>query len=75
VCQPVHSELCEYALRRRPVLDWRLVARQNSPNQVILFYRVKSRDDDDKSEFWGEAAIWVSRVQGTWGVTTYSVEY
>jgi hypothetical protein len=75
VCQPAHSELCEYALRRRPVLDWRLVARQNSSDRVALFYRVKAKDEKDGSEFWGQAEVDVQRVKNDWQVASYGVVY
>ena len=75
VCQPAHSFLCDYALERHPVLDWRLVARQNDSKQVALFYRVKAKDEDNGSEFWGQAEVDLQRVDKEWEVISYSAVY
>jgi hypothetical protein len=71
-CEPSNSSLCSYALNSRTVLDWRLVAREESKNHVVLYYRVKDRDPN---EFWGQAEIEVERTDKVWHVTGYEAIY
>src|SRR5262249_51084236 len=74
-CQPAGSPLCRYALDSHAVQDWRLVAREETRNHVVLYYRVKARESDPPSEFWGQAAIEAERTGDVWRVTSYEAVY
>jgi hypothetical protein len=72
-CRPAASDLCTYALKSRPVLGWRLAAREGTKTGVLLYYRVKSQDSSQ--EFWGQAMLELSRQGNEWRVTSYSAGY
>jgi len=76
-CLSTDSGLCRNALNSRPVLDWRLAAREDVWNGVVLYYYVKARESDrgHSDEFWGQAAVWIDRQANVWKITGYSAAY
>jgi len=71
-CRLTDPTVCRYALGSHRVLGWRLAAREDSWDGVVLYYRVKAREAD---EFWGQAAVWVDREANGWKVVNYSAVY
>ena len=72
-CDPVDLDLCRYALASHAVLDWRLVARENTETGVELYYQVQAEDSSEK--VWGQAVIDVDRTRNGWNVTAYGAVY
>ncbi len=68
-----NSELCDYALPRHRVSDWRLVNREEAKDSVRLYFKLtKYGTSNPGYDLTGEGMVQVEKTKGVWRVAFYS---